>query len=270
MRRVAIRFGLAALSNRHFDNILFPIGTRHDEYLPRYAAAGLDALELAVAYHGLELPPEVAAWVDQAPPGFVFAAKLWKGAVAPDGEWDDAAIAAAGQGLDALRDALGARCGRVVAQFPARFEATPARHEWLEDLLALAPDRLAVELRHDSWWSDDTHALLTGRRVPVVWSTFDGAPAPAWDTGPDRYIRFTGRAHRSKRTRGRPLPRRDRLHDILDVRERLAAAPGRETVVIVTNPFEGNAVDSLPRIVAALGGPERANHLRRGPGEPLL
>lgn len=271
--RVAIHFGLGALSNRHFDNILFPLGTPHAEYLPRYARAGLDVLELDVAYHRLELPPEVATWLDTAPSKFRFHAKLWKAAVAPPEktEWGEDALTAAGASLDALREALGHRLDAVVAQFPPRFQHSVARAAWLDKALTLAPGRLVVELRHASWWRPEIESMLRRRDAALVWSTFDKAPSPAWRTGSRVYVRFTGRAHKSKHTRGRPLQRKDRLDDVLEMRARVAApASDTDVSVIVTNPFEGNAVDSLPRIVAALAGPERAQPLRRGPGRPLL
>lgn len=70
--------------------------------------------------------------------------------------------------------------------------------------------------------------------------------------------------------RGRHVTVADRLDDVLEIRKRLNQASWKECFVIVTNPFEGNAVDSLPRIAAALGDEGLAQRLRRPPGQVLF
>lgn len=264
-----LRFGLAALSNKHFDNTLFPLRTPHREYLSRYASL-FGVLELSQLYHTPVPSRSIRDWVAQAPAGFTFPAKLWKETVAPeDGAWGGEQTAAARRSLDGmtpLRDA--GALGPVVAQFPPAFHRDDAHHAWLADLLALRPrGEFAVELRHASWWTPETRALLEDHAAPLVWSTHDKAPAPAWITGDLGYVRFTGTAYPR---RGRYVTVRDRLDAILEMRARLAAEPWDECFVIVTNPFEGNAVDSLPRIAAALGEEALAKRCTRGPGEVLF
>lgn len=265
-----LRFGLAALSNGHFDNILVPIGTRHDEYLPRYGRAGFEALELAQLYHAPDVTDRMHRWAEQAPEGFRFPAKLWKDATAPeDGVWGPAQHEAAQTALAAmepLRDA--GVLGPVVAQFPPGFENTAGHRDWLTDLLvSQPPGAFVVELRHASWWTDEVRDLLTARQTQLVWSTHDKAPAPDWVTGPAGYVRFCGTAYGE---RGRHVTVRDRTEALLRVRDMLAAAPWDDCTVIVTNPFEGNAIDSLPKIAAALSATERAKAWTRPPGRPLL
>ncbi len=271
-----IRLALGALSNKHFDNALFPLRTPHDEYLPRYAEK-FDALELDIMRGRKQLPDDVLQWIEQAPDGFRFCPKLAKFATDPHHleeprSWDDEALDAARASLDLLTPfAQAGKLGPVIAQFPPRFAPTVENRAWLDDLLDLEPPgTFVVEFRDADWFTRDVEAFLWERKTQLVWSTVEKAPAPAWVTGPVGYVRLAGKYHKSGKTRDRPIHRADRLEEILELRARLAEAPWDTCYVGVLNPFEGNAIDSLPRVAAALEGPERGRQFQRKPGEPLL
>ncbi len=275
-RCVRVRLALGALSNKHFDNALFPLRTPHEEYLPRYAER-MDALELDIMRGRRDIPEDVARWVEQAPDGFVFCPKLAKHATDPHHletpqPWTDEA-------LDAARDSLAlfepiadaGKLGPVVAQFPPRFAPTVENRAWLDELLDLEPaGTFVVEFRDPDWFTDDVKSFLGERRTQLVWSTHEKAPAPAWVTGPMGYVRLAGKYHKSAATRNRPVHRAQRTEDLLRIRDMVAQAPWPQCIVAVLNPFEGNALDSLPQVAAALEGPERARQFARKPGDPLL
>lgn len=55
--------------------------------------------------------------------------------------------------------------------------------------------RVAVELRHQSWWRDDTHALLATYGAALCLTDRRGPSSPLWRTAPWGYVRFhAGRA----------------------------------------------------------------------------
>jgi len=283
-RPVRLRPALAALSNPHFDHALFPLRTPHTEYLPRYAEV-FDALELAALYHDPVPSQRILGWAAQAPPGFRFPVKLWKAAVDPRspvvptgrktrlGEpapWAERALAHATEALDALAPLRrSGRLGPLVAQFPPRFTADDAHRAFLARLLGRLGDAgpAAVELRHRSWWTPATRHLLEEHGVALVWSTYDGAETPPWATAMFGYVRLTGTA---RPRRGRPVHVRDRTEALLSLRAALADEPWDEAYLVVTNGFEGNAVDSLPTALAAVGLVEQAVRCRRAPGRPLF
>ncbi len=256
--------GLAAWSNRHFDHILYPLGTLHREWLPRYSTV-FDIVEADVLHHQEPEAGTLEDWITQTPDGFRFLPKLHKAAT--HGGYDDAALQAAGDAMawmEPLRHA--GRLGPTLAQFPRSFQHSEANVAWLTRLLAMAPpEGLAIEFRHPSWFVPDVEALLRAHGVALCWSTYDGALAPAWETAPFRYIRFVGTVVKRK---GRWVTQRDRLDDVLEMRGRVDDET--PTYVVVTNRFEGNAVDSLPRIAAALGAPGLAKRCSRRPAEPLF
>lgn len=255
-------FGLAAWGNDHYDNTLYPLGTPHAEYLQRYATvfpvAGADQL-----FHRLPGRKLLAEWIDQTPDGFRFSPKMWKKVT-----HETAGIEGAKQWLDLLQPLRDAgKCGPILLQFPPQ-ATREKKWDLVEQLLALdEPGTFALEVRNPSWFVDATQDLLTTHNAPMVWGTHPKAFTPPWSTADTGFVRFTGTYTDE---RGRYVTQGDRLGDILEVRKRLAQQSWKECWVIVTNPFEGNAVDSLPRIAAALGEEELAKRLTRKPGEVLF
>ncbi len=257
-----LRIGLAAWSNAHFDHALYPLRTPHAEYLPRYASA-FTAAEADSLHHAMPDAEALSEWVAQTPEGFTFLPKMHKDATHGDG---GAAVAERFlEALAPLRDA--GRLGPILLQFPPSLTAEAGWEKARSILATTDAGAFAVEVRHRSWFTPAFERVLEEHEAPLVWSTWPGAFAPPWATGAVGYVRFTGK---SFETRGRHVTVADRLEDILEVRKRLAQASWKECFAIVTNPFEGNAVDSLPRIAAALGETELAKRFTRRPGEPLF
>lgn len=263
---VRLRFGLAAWSNSHFDHALFPLRTPHDQYLPRYASL-FGVAEADVLHHKFPSPVELAEWIHSTPEGFLFLPKMHKSVTHGEPGGPDP-VEAARRWLDGLEPLRAAgRLGPVLLQFPASLDRLKGA-EMLQKLLGLGePGDFAVEVRNTSWFTPAFEALLTDHEAILAWSTFPGAFTPPWASAERGYVRFTGKfIHK----RGRHVTQGDRLQDILEVRKRLNGASWKEAFVIVTNPFEGNAVDSLPRISAALGADDLAQRLKRQPGAPLF
>jgi uncharacterized protein YecE (DUF72 family) len=90
---------------------------------------------------------------------------------------------------------LGAKCGPVLLQLP------PTLQEDLDALdaavRAFPPGiRVAVELRHSSWFTDRTRRLLERRSAALCLADRPGLRMPMWATAPWGYVRFhEGRAH---------------------------------------------------------------------------
>lgn len=133
----------------------------------------------------------------QAPPGFVFTAKLTRSLtheVEPD--WPSQA-AAFRWGIAPLVHA--GQLAAVLAQFPPSFSRSPERRRFLALLLdELAGLPLAVEFRHASWVNDKVFAELAKRGVVLASVDEPNLPGlfPPLDvvTNPNLfYIRFHGR-----------------------------------------------------------------------------
>lgn len=256
------RFALAAWSNDHFEHTLFPLRTPHEERLGRFATK-FDCVEADVLHHQSPKASTLESWIEQTPKGFQFLPKMHKDAT--HGKGGAEAAARWLEGLEPLRTA--GRLGPILLQFPPQATREKAGR-LVQELLGLAdPGSFAVEVRHASWFTDAFRDLLETHEAILAWSTFPKAFTPPWATGERGFVRFTGK---NFETKGRYVTVADRLDDILEVRKRLAQASWKECYVVVTNPFEGNAVDSLPRIAAALDGPESGQRYAREPGGVLF
>jgi uncharacterized protein YecE (DUF72 family) len=95
---------------------------------------------------------------------------------------------------------LGDRLGPVLLQLPPTLKADAGL---LDECLCRFPSgtRIAVEPRHDSWWTSAIREVLESRRAALCWADIQARPAtPLWRTTDWGYVRFhEGRA--------RPWPR---------------------------------------------------------------
>jgi len=93
---------------------------------------------------------------------------------------------------------LGRKLGPVLLQLPPQLRCD-------RDLLARTLDqfpeefRVAVEFRHETWFTDDIRTLLTDRRAALCLADRRGVLGPTWRTTDWTYLRF----HQG---RARPLP----------------------------------------------------------------
>jgi uncharacterized protein YecE (DUF72 family) len=89
---------------------------------------------------------------------------------------------------------LGPKLGPVLLQLPPQLRVDRAR---LERTLERFPDdiRVAVEFRHESWFTDDVRSLLAEHAVALCLADRRGVLGPVWRTADWTYLRFhEGRA----------------------------------------------------------------------------
>ncbi len=90
--------------------------------------------------------------------------------------------------------ALADKLGPVLVQLPPDLPAAPAA---LDETLAAFPPhvRVAVEPRHESWWTDEVRAVLERRGAALAWADRKGPITPLWRTAGWGYLRLhEGRA----------------------------------------------------------------------------
>ena len=85
---------------------------------------------------------------------------------------------------------LGDKLDTILLQLPPTLKADA---DLLRECLAQFPagTRVAVEPRHDSWWTDEIRALLERYGAALCWADRDEQPiAPLWRTADWGYLRF--------------------------------------------------------------------------------
>ncbi|MFF4159276.1 DUF72 domain-containing protein [Streptomyces sp. NPDC001678] len=165
---------------------LYPADVPQRLWLEEYAGH-FATVENNNAFYRLPTPETFANWRDRLPKGFVMAVKASrylthiKRLRDPEEPVDRLMRHAAG---------LGDRLGPVLLQLPPTLRGDAAA---LDTVLGCFPagTRVAVEPRHDSWWTDDVRAVLKEHGAALCWADHDSRPVtPLWRTADWGYVRF--------------------------------------------------------------------------------
>ncbi|MGW2744390.1 DUF72 domain-containing protein [Streptomyces sp. NPDC001450] len=164
-----------------------PIRLWLEEYATRFAT-----VEINNAFYRLPTRENFEAWRNRVPDDFVVAVKASrylthiKRLKDPEEPVHRLMTHAAG---------LGARLGPVLLQLPPTLRVDPSL---LGTCLACFPSdtRVAVEPRHDSWWTPEVREVLESRGAALCWADVRAQPVtPLWRTTDWGYVRFhEGRA----------------------------------------------------------------------------
>lgn len=230
----------------------YPPGTPAGEFLERYARV-FRLAEIDSTYYREPSREQAKRWADATPPRFLFTPKV-PGRITHDAALrgvEDAFLQFLGA-LAPLREA--GKLGPLVLQLPATFTQEKDAQA-LHDFLAAAPRdaRLAVELRHASWWRPETYRLLESHKAALVWSENQYASAPPVVTADFVYLRLIGdraltefdRVQRDKRPEMEAWAARLREH----------AADVPQALVLLNNHFMGFAPQTAAIFSEILGLP---------------
>jgi uncharacterized protein YecE (DUF72 family) len=236
-----------------------------------YLAEFFDTIEINTSFYQPLRPDHAAQWLDRvaANPRFVFTAKLWQRFthdIAPSASLSAAADERAVRaGFDILR--LANKLGAVLLQFPFSFHRTKETVAYLTSLLNRFSDySLVVEVRHASWNSPETLALLHKHSAgfcnidqPIIGRSLTPA---AQATSPIGYIRLHGRRYDTWFTDDTAVPAHERYNFLYTSEElapwltriRKVTEHARDTFVVTNNHFQGKSVVNALQLISILKG----------------
>ena len=145
----------------------YPADTKPGRMLPLYARR-FSITELSRTWYQMPRAEDIERLLGQAPPGFMFTAKIIRSLTHDERpeDWREQARAFR-EGLDPL-----IQSGRLLAiliQLPAEFDRSVANRRHLAGLLGELDDLpLAVEFRQGSWNNERVFAELSRRGVTLV------------------------------------------------------------------------------------------------------
>jgi uncharacterized protein YecE (DUF72 family) len=185
--------GTSGWQYRDWRGVLYPPGVPQRGWLEYYAER-YATVENNGTFYRLPSPQTFADWRARTPEGFVMAVKASRYLTHVRRLRDPAEPV---ERLLRAAAGLGDRLGPVLLQLPPDFRADPGAldrclHEFSR--VAAAGEfrvRVAVELRHDSWWTEEIRELLTRHRAALSWADRLGRPLmPPWRTADWGYLRL--------------------------------------------------------------------------------
>jgi uncharacterized protein YecE (DUF72 family) len=151
-----------------------------------FYARSLGTVEINHTFHRLPTPALLQGWSRQVPPTFRFALK------APQRITHQLRLRDAGEittRFCELAGTLGRKLGPLLFQLPPylRFD-----RERLAGFLAILPPGLepAFEFRNETWFNDETYALLAQHRAALCIADAEGLSTPPVATAPFGYLRL--------------------------------------------------------------------------------
>jgi uncharacterized protein YecE (DUF72 family) len=178
--------GTSGWQYKDWRGLLYPPGLAQNRWLSRYAE-GFSTVENNNAFYRLPAPELFERWRDMTPRGFVMAVKASRYLT------HIKRLADPEEPVERLMNAvrgLGDRLGPILLQLPPTLRAETER---LDRCLRAFPAgvRVAVEPRHDSWWTDEVRELLERRGAALCWADRLGRPVtPLWRTAAWGYVRL--------------------------------------------------------------------------------
>ena len=161
-----IRIGCSGWNYAHWRNgVFYPPRLPAARWLEHYAQL-FDTVEVNATFYRLPKRSSVARWVEQTPPGFVFAVKASRYLTHVKRLND------LGPGLERFYACIeplldSPKLGPVLWQLPPNFKRDDERLAASLERLP-AGQRHAFEFRDASWFNEDVYALLRERRVGLV------------------------------------------------------------------------------------------------------
>jgi uncharacterized protein YecE (DUF72 family) len=174
----------------------YPKGCPPSRWLEHYSRV-FDTVEVNSTFYRLASQKAVAHWIEQTPPGFVFALKASRYLTHIKRLADlDQGIARYYERIEPLTKAP-QKLGPIVWQLPPNFQRDEDR---LEAALAALPEgRHCFEFRHRSWFTDDVYALLRAYGAALVIGDRKGLDFQTYEMTADWTLVRFHHGHRGRR-----------------------------------------------------------------------
>ncbi len=149
-------------------------------FLEHYGSR-LNSVEVNYTFRTLPTAEQLEGWLAATPEDFRFSFK------APEGVTHRKRLRGCEEAVEAFVASLepvraAGRLGLLLFQLPPNFKADPARLEVLLRQPCLAGERVAFEFRHESWFAEETYAVLRGCGAGLCIAESDELKTPAVHT----------------------------------------------------------------------------------------
>jgi uncharacterized protein YecE (DUF72 family) len=159
-----VRIGCSGWNYAHWRELVYPRGLPPRRWLEHYATL-FDTVEVNNTFYRLPSRDAVAGWVEQTPPGFLFAVKASRFLTHMKRLTD------MGRGVERFYERIeplveSPKMGPVLWQLPENFHRNDER--LAGTLERLPPGRHCFEFRHPSWFMPEVYDLLRDHGAALV------------------------------------------------------------------------------------------------------
>ena len=182
-----LRVGTSGYAYKQWKGSFYPEKLSDKDMLSFYGQH-FGTVEINYTFYRTPTEDAVAKWGEQVPAGFQFAIKLnQKITHIQKLRGVESGLKRFLQAISVLQPA--GKLGPVLVQVPPTFKADAAL---LDEFLTLRPPafRFAFEVRHASWHTDETYALLRKHQTALVMAETDKEPAREAVTADFVYLRL--------------------------------------------------------------------------------
>jgi uncharacterized protein YecE (DUF72 family) len=182
--------GTSGWQYRDWRGAFYPREIGQEEWLEYYAER-FQTVELNNSFYRLPEASTFAAWAERTPPDFVMAVKMSRFLTHIKRLKDPREPV---ERFFSRARRLGSKLGPVLVQLPPQLQADLPR---LEGLLEVIPAgvRVALEFRHESWFTADVFEVLAGHGAALCLADGPRRRTPHWRTAEWGFVRFhEGRA----------------------------------------------------------------------------
>jgi len=182
-----VRIGCSGWNYAHWRETVYPKGLPPRRWLEHYATL-FDTVEVNTTFYRLPTRSAVAGWVEQSPPGFLFAVKGSRYLTHMKRLTD------LGRGLERFYERIqplveSPKMGPVLWQLPGNFHRNDERLAGA--LEQLPPGRHCFEFRHESWFAPEVYELLRSHGAALVIGDHPQRPFQTLELTTDwTFIRF--------------------------------------------------------------------------------
>lgn len=177
--------GTSGWQYAHWKRIFYPEKLPQRAWLPYYAER-FRSVEVNNTFYQLPEKSVFANWAVTSPDDFIFSLKMSRYLTHLKRLHDPAEPV---QRFMNRAEALGRKLGPILFQLSPTYRANPPL---LEDALRLfSPDvRIAVEFRNETWFTDETRAILERHGAALCLADSPRREQPVWRTADWGFVRF--------------------------------------------------------------------------------
>jgi uncharacterized protein YecE (DUF72 family) len=182
---VTVLVGTSGWQYKHWRHIYFRRGTPQNRWFEQ-VMRDFRTVELNVTFYRLPKAEVFAGWYSRSPADAVITVKASRYLTHVKRLRDpQPSVDMLLERIRPLREKL----GPILVQLPPDLQADVGA---LDATLSCFPAglRIAVEPRHDSWWTDDLQRCLARHNAALCWADRKGPITPLWRTADWGYLRF--------------------------------------------------------------------------------